>query len=67
MSALRDLEECLAFAADCGDAGSTDAAQAALANVRELVADLWNTVATARHTGEPIDPERIAAALEPFK
>lgn len=29
----------------------------------QLFAEGWNMVATARHTGQPIDPERLAAAL----
>lgn len=31
--------------------------------MRKLIAEGWNMVATARHTGEPIDAERLAAAL----
>lgn len=34
--------------------------------IAELLAEGWNMVASSRHTGKPIDTERLAAALARF-
>jgi hypothetical protein len=63
MDVLAVIDHALSLARKRGAAKTIRDLEEARAAVAELVADGWNMVAGSRHTGQPIDTERLAAAL----